>query len=555
VTASRAIRIITIRESQSFASGGKRALMAQRIAIRPFADTGQAIARAAASVTGNIRLTVLLSVVLICGSFASAAFMQIRLDRMRAEQQAGAFQVQRAQTVAASLKDTLDHYAALAEAYADAPMSPGTARALAAAGRPVLQNVAVLDLQGSVISTLRNRPMPSLAGSRTALAGAANRAILLRAPDQSAFAIVFAHAGSLIAMEMAPAALMPRGADHLALLAPDGSTLAASDGARENAYIATAAVPGWPVRLSAGLGTDAAREAWLASLPLYLFVIFGPALAGAGLAFVFVREFEKRSKTNRAVKALRATRPAEAQLLVRLADAERRASEAERTKSEFLAHMSHELRTPLNAIIGFSEVIERGLFGPAGHRKYVEYARDIGAAGRGLHARIGDILEFASIEAGRYPLVIGDTDIVPIARACVEEIAGQTFSRRVKLQVSLPTSAHARADGAALKRVLINLLSNAARYTPEAGTIRVEAQKEAGSVCLRVRDSGTGFQPEERSFMGRPFARFARSGGETPGLGLGLAVSMALTRRMGGALVIRSVPGEGTVAELRLTRA
>ncbi len=529
--------------------------MAQRIAIRPFADVGQAIARVAASVTGNVRLTVLISVVLICGSFASAAFMQIRLDRMRAEEQAGAFQTQRAQTVAGDLKDTLDHYAALAAAYADAPLSPGTTKALAEAGRPALRNVAVLDLQGAVISTMRDRPMPSLADIRSHLAGAAYGKILLRAPDQSSFAIVFAYAGSLIAMELAPSALLPHKADHVALLTPDGSTLAASDGARENVYVATASVPSWPLRISAGLGTDAAREAWLASLPLYLFVIFGPALAGAGLAFVFVREFERRSNANRAVKALRAARPAEARLLVRLADAERRAAEAERSKSEFLAHMSHELRTPLNAIIGFSEVIERGLFGPAGHKKYVEYARDIGAAGRGLHTRIGDILEFASIEAGCYPLVVGRTDVVPITRACIEEIAGQTFSRRVKLKVSLPTTAHARADAAALKRVLINLLSNAARYTPESGSIRVEVLNEAGSVCLRIRDSGLGFRPEERSLMGRPFARFARSGGSKPGLGLGLSVSMALARRMGGALVIRSLPGEGTVAELRLTRA
>ena len=75
-----------------------------------------------------------------------------------------------------------------------------------------------------------------------------------------------------------------------------------------------------------------------------------------------------------------------------------------RSKSEFIAHMSHELRTPLNAVIGFSEVIAQGLFGPPGHPKYSEYASDIAEAGRGLHAKIGDILEFANIEAGRYPL-------------------------------------------------------------------------------------------------------------------------------------------------------
>jgi two-component system cell cycle sensor histidine kinase PleC len=216
--------------------------------------------------------------------------------------------------------------------------------------------------------------------------------------------------------------------------------------------------------------------------------------------------------------------------------------------------MSHELRTPLNAIIGFSEVIERGFFGPAGHSKYVEYAHDIGDAGRGLHSKIGDILEFASIEAGRYPLEMADADIVPVARACIEEVAGQTFARRVKLAVALPHTAMARVDAIALKRVLTNLLSNASRYTPENGTIRIEAQNEAASVCLRIKDSGTGFQPRERSRISRPFTRFERSGTQA-GLGLGLSVAMALARRMGGALVIRSVAGEGTVAELRLIRS
>ena len=89
---------------------------------------------------------------------------------------------------------------------------------------------------------------------------------------------------------------------------------------------------------------------------------------------------------------------------MRLANAERESVEAHRSKTEFVAHMSHELRTPLNAIIGFAEVIERGFYGPVGHPKYIEYARDISMAGRSLHSQIGDILEFANLEAGRYPL-------------------------------------------------------------------------------------------------------------------------------------------------------
>ncbi len=114
--------------------------------------------------------------------------------------------------------------------------------------------------------------------------------------------------------------------------------------------------------------------------------------------------FERQAKAARAIRALKSTRPVEARLMVRLANAERGAMEALRSKSEFIAHMSHELRTPLNAVIGFSEIIANGLFGPPGHPKYGEYARDIAEAGKNLHAKIGDILEFANIEAGRFPL-------------------------------------------------------------------------------------------------------------------------------------------------------
>ena len=100
-----------------------------------------------------------------------------------------------------------------------------------------------------------------------------------------------------------------------------------------------------------------ALDAWYGSLPLYFFVIFGPAIAGAALAVIFVREFERRARAAEAVRTLKATKPEKARLLVRLADAERRATEAERARREFVGHMSHELRTPLNAIIVFSEVI------------------------------------------------------------------------------------------------------------------------------------------------------------------------------------------------------
>jgi two-component system cell cycle sensor histidine kinase PleC len=277
-------------------------------------------------------------------------------------------------------------------------------------------------------------------------------------------------------------------------------------------------------------------------------------LAGAGLAVIFVREFEKRARTAEAVKNLRATKPEEAKIRIRLADAERRAFESERAKTEFIGHMSHELRTPLNAIIGFSEVIERGVFGAAGHPKYVEYARDINAAGRALHDKIGDILDFADMEAGRHPLDIGIVDVSAITRDVIAAAAGRAFLRRIKLTVALPAQAAARADVLAVKRILSNLLTNALQYTQEGGAVRIQLRSERDALVLSVQDNGLGFSPVEMEKSGDAFARFDRPGAVT-GNGLGLAICRALAQRMHGDILIRSAQGEGTIADLRLPRA
>jgi two-component system cell cycle sensor histidine kinase PleC len=288
-------------------------------------------------------------------------------------------------------------------------------------------------------------------------------------------------------------------------------------------------------------------------LPLYMYLIFGPALCGAWLAVIFVHEFERRAKATESVRALLATPSADAKLLIRLADAERRAVEAERSKSEFIAHMSHEMRTPLNAVIGFSEVIEQGFFGSVGHPKYVEYARDIGAAGRDLHGKIGDILEFANVEAGRFPVTPGRIELAEIAGNCVNEFAGRAFSRRITLDMAVSPETQAVGDALAVQRILGNLLSNALNYTPEGGHVRVDVRSDAGAAVVRVRDTGYGFSQAEARQVGEAFARFDRPGAVT-GTGLGLAIAMSLARRMGGAVRLGGAPGRGTSAELRLRR-
>ena len=237
--------------------------------------------------------------------------------------------------------------------------------------------------------------------------------------------------------------------------------------------------------------------------------------------------------------------------MVRLAHAERAALEAARSKSEFIAHMSHELRTPLNAVIGFSEVIAGGLYGPVGHAKYTEYANDIAGAGRQLHARIGDILEFANIEAGRHPLSLERVELSALAEAALEDHKGRAFSRRIRLDAGACVPGFVRADPLALKRILSNLLDNALCYTAPGGAVRLEVRMEAGAGLVTIADSGMGFSGAEKSRAGRAFQRFDRPGTVT-GAGLGLAIAMELARRMGGAMNLASAQGQGSIMSLRL---
>jgi signal transduction histidine kinase len=330
----------------------------------------------------------------------------------------------------------------------------------------------------------------------------------------------------------------------------------ASDGA------ISAAVPGWPLAVMTSLDETNALASWAQTLPLYLFVILGPALVGAWLAALFVGAFERHAKASRAIRALKSTRPVEAKLMVRLANAERGAMEALRSKSEFIAHMSHELRTPLNAVIGFSEIIAQEFYGPNGHPKYGEYARDIGDAGRNLHAKIGDILEFANIEAGRHPLSEEAVDLAALTRVCVDEQEGRAFSRRISLSLAYRQEGKVRADSRAVRRILSNLLTNALTYTAEGGIVRLDVRFDEGAGIVTLSDSGMGFTAKEAANAGKPFQRFDRTDTIT-GAGLGLAIAMELARRMGGTMQLASAGGQGEAArdtvrgavmELRLPR-
>jgi signal transduction histidine kinase len=536
--------------------------------------TGQAeapahpVPRSARAGARHIRIVVVISLLLIAGSFASAGAIQMRLDRMHAMTQAAAFGDRRAQEIATDLSSILDRYQALGTAFADAAPSAETSAALSEAGGRGIRNIAVLDNAGQLQFEMTGSPEGLLPLPVDALAS--NARAIIPSADGRTMALAFRAGAHIVAMQIDPSALLPPasmedslvattygkvvalGADWsdvpamgpLALdTAPSAARIVNMPGGSR--LISLRAVPGWPLSVGSSVTVGDALGAWYGALPLYLFFIFGPALAGAGLAVVFVREFERRARTAEAMRTLRATAPEDARLLVRLADAERRAIEAERSKTEF--------RTPLNAIIGFSEVIEQGFFGRPGHPKYVEYAHDIAQAGRQLHGKIGDILEFADLEARRHLLAPAMIDVTSVVRAVIDENAVKARAAKIKLTVSLPGEAFAFADGAGVKRILSNIVANALQYTPAGGTVRVQLRAEQRTVVIAVRDSGLGFSLEESAKAGEAFTRFDRPGATT-GTGLGLATSMMLARRMGGVVRISGSPGDGTLAELHLPK-
>ncbi len=484
----------------------------------------------------NVRLMVPICIALICGSFAAAAALSMRMDRAHALNQAAHFEQARAADLAEIAAMALDRLAATGLGFA---RNPGPR-----AADPAIRNIAVFR-GGSIRAALNAQtalpPEPSFTGVRTFFAFGPEAGLAVHDGDRT------------IAVLFDPAALMPASVLHRAALFSGGDTIASGGGWRPASASQRSPVAGWPLQAATQVDDDDALTSWRGVLPLYLFVILGPAIAGGWLAALFVGAFERHEKAAHAIRALKTLRPIEARLMVRLANAERAAVEAARSKSEFIAHMSHELRTPLNAVIGFAEIIGQGLFGPTGHPKYAEYAGDIAEAGRGLHARIGDILEFANIEAGRHPIRLETVDLAALANACVEEHKGRAFSRRIILDTGFAVPVEVRADPQAVKRVLANLITNALAYTQEGGAVLVDVRAEEGAGVALVRDSGMGFSPVEQRRAGGAFQRFDRAG-QVTGAGLGLAIAMELARRMGGAMRLCSGPGGGSMMELRLPK-
>ena len=239
------------------------------------------------------------------------------------------------------------------------------------------------------------------------------------------------------------------------------------------------------------------------------------------------------------------------QILVELSEKyakeKNRAEAANRSKSEFLANISHELRTPLNAVIGFSEIMQHGLFGKMSAEKYSEYSRDINESGHFLLEVINDILDMSRIEAGRVDLHVESGDLCELFDECLRLVSGAANDKNIAICYKGPDRLLHPVDRRAFKQVVLNLLSNAVKFTPENGQVTITARQDSDAINVTIEDTGIGIPAEKIDRLGRPFEQVENQFTKShKGTGLGLAISRSLVELHGGELYIRSQLNLGT---------
>jgi len=217
--------------------------------------------------------------------------------------------------------------------------------------------------------------------------------------------------------------------------------------------------------------------------------------------------------------------------------------------------MSHELRTPLNAIIGFSDVINAETFGPIENARYRDYLKDIKSSADHLLHIVNEILDLARIEAGELTLDPAEVDPRYIAQFAMRLVEQQAVARQLAADVKLAPELldkSLRTDEVRLKQVLINLMSNAIKFTEAGGSIRLDVGVRGPDVYFAVEDTGIGMNEDEIAKALQPFIQVGNPMHRRQGTGLGLPLSRQLIQRLGGTLQIVSSPGVGTTVTITL---
>ena len=238
-----------------------------------------------------------------------------------------------------------------------------------------------------------------------------------------------------------------------------------------------------------------------------------------------------------------------ADLEARVAQRTEDLSRAMMAKDEFLASMSHELRTPLNGILGLTEALGEGVYGPFSERQTGALGR-IGESGRHLLDLINDILDVAKVEAGKIELELRPVSLPEVCRASLRLVQEPALRKQIALQVNIDPGLPALvADERRLKQVLVNLLTNAVKFTPDGGAVGVDVARSAGedTLSIAVWDTGVGIAPEDLSRLFRPFVQLdSRLSRQHAGTGLGLALVRRLVLLHGGEVHVESEVGRGS---------
>jgi PAS domain S-box-containing protein len=235
-----------------------------------------------------------------------------------------------------------------------------------------------------------------------------------------------------------------------------------------------------------------------------------------------------------------------------LTAARREAEAANNQKSEFLAKISHEIRTPLNAIIGFSEIMMEQRFGPIGNDRYRAYMNDIHVSGAHLMSLINDLLDLSKIEAGKVDLTFESIAINALIQECVALMQPLANRERIIIRTSLSADLpNVVADARSFRQVLLNLMSNAIKFTRAGGQVIVSTLlEETGEVVVRIRDTGIGMSAKDIETAMKPFEQVASAQRGNKGTGLGLPLTKAMVEANRAVFAIESAPNQGTLVRI-----
>ncbi len=276
----------------------------------------------------------------------------------------------------------------------------------------------------------------------------------------------------------------------------------------------------------------------------------GHVSIGTDITEIRLREAEltaNEQTLKNTVEVLRKSQESIVELAERYESEKIRAEEASQSKTNFLASMSHELRTPLNAINGFSDIMQKEMFGPLGDPRYKDYVNDILFSGQHLLSLINDILDMSKIEAGKMSLNTEVMFLHEMLAQVVRMVRGKADDAGLKLEVDVAEVKEIEADPRSIKQVLLNLLTNAIKFTPEGGRVGVELIQKQTGIIVKVCDTGIGISQKNIDKLAKPFEQVDdKANRQTEGTGLGLALSKSFVELHGGKFKIESVVGKGT---------